>query len=148
MHAALGFASAADMIRDGYGLKNGDIDLALKWLKLNPQREPVALKVAIAGGLTICAGERVVEAAAATTGEVLPKHSHADVQIAHQGAKSRARDAGTSLRTQRKLDALARRAPELLEAVRAGRMSATAACIAAGIEKPRIKRCPKCGHTW
>jgi hypothetical protein len=62
-----------------------------------------------------------------TTAEVLPKHTHPDVQFAHQGAKARASEAGVSLRTQRKLDALARKAPELLAAVQAGHVAATAA---------------------
>jgi hypothetical protein len=50
-------------------------------------------------------------------------------------AAERARSAGMSLRTQGKLDRLAKLRPDLLEPVRAGRLSAHAAAIKAGFIK-------------
>lgn len=49
----------------------------------------------------------------------------------------RAASSGVGERTQRKLDALARRAPDLLEKVKAGELSAHAAAKEAGIVKER-----------
>ena len=48
----------------------------------------------------------------------------------------RAESNGISPRQQRKLDALARRAPALLEEVRRGEKSTHRACLEAGIVKP------------
>lgn len=58
----------------------------------------------------------------------------------HYTRHEKAEAAGIGERTQRKLDALARQAPELLEQVKEGRLSAHAAAIEAGIVKvPSIK---------
>jgi hypothetical protein len=85
----------------------------------------------------LTAGGRVAAAAeSTTTDQILPAHSHPDVQFAHQKAEDRAAASGISLRTQRKLDMLARKRPDLLEEVKAGRMSAHAAAVEAGIVKP------------
>jgi hypothetical protein len=35
------------MIRDGYGLKPEEINIAVEWLKLNPPNQPVALDQAV-----------------------------------------------------------------------------------------------------
>lgn len=43
MFQVLGFASARDMIRDGYGLEPEEIDVAVEWLRLNPPKEPLPL---------------------------------------------------------------------------------------------------------
>jgi hypothetical protein len=80
-------------------------------------------------------GLRILEAAQATTGEVLPQHKHPHPQFASQTQAERARQNGVGKRTQEKLDALARKAPHQLERVRAGEVSVTRACIEAGIEK-------------
>jgi hypothetical protein len=50
MYAECGFASAEEMIRDGYGLKPEEISVAVEWLKLNPPAEPIALDRAITLG--------------------------------------------------------------------------------------------------
>ena len=50
MFVALGFDSAADMIRDGYKLDPAEIDMAVDWLKLRKPNEPVALDQAIEMG--------------------------------------------------------------------------------------------------
>jgi hypothetical protein len=57
-----------------------------------------------------------------------------NLPIGHQA--DRAVAAGISLRTQRKLDRLARERPDLLDEVRSGRLSAHGAALAAGIVKP------------
>jgi hypothetical protein len=47
MHSELNYATAEDMIRDGYGLEPPEIAIAVRWLQLNPPPEPIALKTAI-----------------------------------------------------------------------------------------------------
>jgi transposase len=47
MFTALGFASASDMIRDGYKLDPVEISIAVNWLKLREPDEPVSLDQAI-----------------------------------------------------------------------------------------------------
>ena len=80
--------------------------------------------------------EVVTRSAETTTGdEALPKHAHPDPQFADQTQASRAQQKGISQRTQEKLDALARRAPDLMARVRAGEMTTHRACIEAGIVK-------------
>lgn len=87
------------------------------------------------------AAERVQAAAVKTTGKVLPSDGSVNQWVgklpAHLTQDARAEAAGVSTRTQKKLDALARRAPELLAAVREGRMTAHAAAKAAGIVKEK-----------
>jgi len=56
-------------------------------------------------------------------------------QFSHRTQSGRAQTNGVSPAQQKKFDALARRAPALLNKVRAGRMSAHRACIEAGIIK-------------
>lgn len=82
------------------------------------------------------ASQRIKEAARVTTGDVLPRHVHPDGQFAYQSQANRATESGISQRTQRNLDALARKRPDLLDEVRAGRMSTNRACIEAGIVTP------------
>jgi hypothetical protein len=80
---------------------------------------------------------RIVAAAERTTGEVLPSHRPAaeSRQVSDLSQPARAAEAGVSERTQRKLDALAHRRPDLLDEVKAGRRSAHAASLEAGIVK-------------
>jgi hypothetical protein len=85
--------------------------------------------------LTATACDRTADAAQATTGEVLPAHKHPDGQFAGQTQPARAAESGVSPWQQRYLDALARRAPDLLAEVRARKMSCNAACVQAGITK-------------
>jgi hypothetical protein len=91
------------------------------------------------GGPAVTAALRVTAAARATTGEVLPvagfvAERREGRQIRDPRSQAaRARENGVSTHTQRTLDALARHRPDLLEAVRAGELSAHRAAIEAGI---------------
>jgi len=84
-------------------------------------------------------GERLKQAAMATTGDVLTKSGFVPdrvegAQIAHPCSQTmRAAGSAISRRTQQHLDALARRRPDLLDEVRSGRLSAHRAAIQAGI---------------
>jgi hypothetical protein len=73
------------------------------------------------GGTAMTAALRVTAAAKAATGEVLPAHIHPDGQSSHHRQTERASRAGISVRTQRKLDRLAKVRPDLLAEVRTGR---------------------------
>ena len=84
--------------------------------------------------------EVVTRSAETTTGdEALPAdgtvHPGNASQFTNHTQASRAGAAGVSKRTQEKLDALARRAPDLMARVRAGEMTTHRACIEAGIVK-------------
>jgi hypothetical protein len=71
----------------------------------------------------------------ATTGKVLAEGRPAKIaQIAQFDQAARANKSGTSRRTQQKLDALARKRPDLLKEVQAGEKSTHAGCVEAGIE--------------
>jgi hypothetical protein len=89
-----------------------------------------------------------MRAAANTTGEVLPRGGD-QKSVASESIRNlrndktqaeRAKENGVSKRTQEKLDALARKRPDLLEKVRAGAMSTHAAAVQAGIEKVKTLR--------
>jgi hypothetical protein len=81
------------------------------------------------------ASERSQEAAKATTGEVLPEGRPGKETSKTGTLAGRSQSAGVSKETQRKLDALARRAPALLDEVRRGKKSTHRACVEAGIVK-------------
>jgi hypothetical protein len=91
-----------------------------------------------AGVMAVTAAQRGQEAAKATTGEVLPegRPPKETAQIVQLAQPERAAKAGVGRMTQQKLDALAKKRPDLLEAVRAGIMSAHCAAVEAGIVKP------------
>ena len=85
------------------------------------------------------ASERIQQAAVATTGEVRTHRDNQHMQIAQAPPpqNERASQSGVSLRTQIKLDQLARMKPDTLyQAVRAGRMSVNRAAIEAGFIHP------------
>jgi len=44
MYGPLGFASAHDMVRDGYGLQPEEIEVAVAWLRLNPDDHDLPLE--------------------------------------------------------------------------------------------------------
>ena len=44
MYGELGFASAEDMIRNGYGLEPAEIALVVEWWRLKPPDEPIELE--------------------------------------------------------------------------------------------------------
>lgn len=85
--------------------------------------------------------DAVKAAAQKTTGKVLPADGSVNPGNARQFVghtqPERAATNGVGVVTQRKLDALARRAPDLFAAVKGGRMSAHAAAKAAGIVKEK-----------
>jgi hypothetical protein len=87
------------------------------------------------GGPAMTAALRIETAAGATTGQVLAsgKVNQWSGNLPDQTQRARARAAGISVRTQRKLDRLARDRPDLLAEVKAGRMSAHRAALEAGI---------------
>lgn len=96
----------------------------------------------ISPAMASSASGRSAKAAEATTGEVLPAgvNQHTPVEEVRQFAgpqTNRAESNGISPRQQRKLDALARQAPELLEKVKEGEISTHRACVQAGIVKVR-----------
>lgn len=140
MWESLGYPSRDALILDGYDLEPEEINLAVRWLELNDPAEAIGLGEVITAAT---ASERGKAAAEATTGEVLPADGFVAArdeqgrQIADPvGSQSaRARQAGVSPRTQRNLDALARRRPDLLGQVQRKEMSTHRACIEAGIVK-------------
>ena len=85
--------------------------------------------------------QRTQAAAAQATTDVLPEGRPAKARdetalFTQLSQAEKAAASGVSRSVQQRLDTLARRAPELLEEVKAGRMSANAAAIAAGIVHP------------
>ena len=127
MFEELGFASVEHMICEGYGLEPDEIAIAVRWLELNPPKEPVALEQAITLGRH--GGDRKSEKVKDQGGESTLKY------IKNTKAHWLARLDRDGL-------------TELAGKVRAGEMSANAAAIAAGFRKKPVKRCPKCGHEW
>jgi hypothetical protein len=95
------------------------------------------------------AGQRVIDAAKKTTGEVLPRggdqrsteRSTGKLPVG-QAQPARAASSGVSVRTQRKLDALARQAPALLARVQDGELSARRAWAEKG--KSHRRATPGC----
>ena len=122
MHQELGFASAEDMVRDGYGLEPAEITLAVEWLRLNPPDEPLPL-------------DEAKELARKAQGPRDEKGRFIRSDNITSGKR------GTSASYTKKR--LKRDHPELYACVEAGVMSANAAAEAAGFRKKR--RCPHCG---
>jgi hypothetical protein len=83
------------------------------------------------------ASDRAKTAAIATTGEVKRegRPNRETAQFAQFNQEERAEQIGVRRRTQQKLDALARRRPDLLDEVRSGRKTAHRAAVEAGIMK-------------
>jgi hypothetical protein len=125
----LGYGSADDLIRRGYNLEPEEIRLVARWLELNDPDTEVGLEEAKSRA------QQMAEAARATTGEVRSRADNQHSQSANATQAERAKEAGISKRQQEKLDALARRAPELLARVRTREMSTHRACVEAGIVK-------------
>ena len=91
--------------------------------------------------VTSCSRQRNIDAAKATTGQVLPVGRLDDNVIAKLAITTQAdRSAGNgiSVAQQKKLDKLAREAPNLLRQVQAGERSCHSACIEAGFVKVDI----------
>jgi hypothetical protein len=100
-------------------------------LRLMGHAMPVPAEVALA------TGQRVIAAAnAPTTGQVLPEGRPKKLdESASLPRSKRARAVGLSLDTQKKLDRLARCAPEFLARVQQGELSVHRACLEAGVVK-------------
>jgi hypothetical protein len=96
----------------------------------------------LSGSYTEAKGARVQanvpEAAQKTTGEILPADGSVNQHNIEEASKicapqsQRAKESGISHYTQRKLDWLARKAPEQLQRVQNGEVSVHRACIQAG----------------
>lgn len=138
----VGYSNRDEFISESFGKPVEVIDLALEGLELFDPAKPVRFDDAVARGRT--ARERTQAAAAnPETGNVLPRggdkkseHAKSIGNLPIDTQAERAEAAGIGERTQRKLDALARHAPHLLDRVKNGAMSAHAAAIEAGIVKP------------
>ena len=115
------FASFDAFCQDRYPFGTGiDPELAISIIEADPNE--------ILGQVRAKASERTQAAAQKTNGDVLP---HGGDRIARPNfglaRKKRAAQAGISHETQRKQDELARLRPDLLEAIRAGRMKTDSA---------------------
>jgi hypothetical protein len=115
----LGYASAADMIRNGYELDPQQIELAVAWLKINEPTAAIGMDAIKA---------KVAEARAKPLPDVGPL-TEEEKSIGTIGTNRRG---GNSTYTLRRL---ARDAPELLDKIEAGEMNVNQAAIAAGIRK-------------
>lgn len=145
MWEPLGYASADDLIVRGYELEPEEIRLAVRWLELNEPEAAVGLEEVKA----LTARERSREAAGLTTEDVVPKKTgeRTDLAESARSQAARAAAAGVSRDTQKKLDALARKAPEKLAEVQRGEKSTNRACIEAGIVKEKTPR-QWLAHWW
>lgn len=83
----------------------------------------------------LAAAKRVQKAALVTTGKVMSEGRPKLGNLPSFSQRERASQNGVSPRTQRRLDAIARQRPDLLEEVRAGRLSANRAALEAGIDR-------------
>jgi hypothetical protein len=122
VYEELGYASAEQMIREGYELEPSQVEMAVAWLRHNEPVQAIGIK-------------DVAAAIKAARGKPLAEHGKIG-----NGRKEESRgDNITS--TQRGTDTtytlrrLARDQPELLDKIEAGELSVNAAAIAAGIRK-------------
>lgn len=113
----LGFASAEEMIRDGYELEPSKVELAVAWLRANGTGEAVSM----------------AEAVKAAKDNPLPKNG----QIGNGRSSNNVRPTQYGNDTEYTLRRLARDAPELLEPIERGELSVNAAAIKAGIRKKK-----------
>jgi hypothetical protein len=125
MYSELGFASVADMIRNGYELEPGEIVLALEWLRLNPPVEALPLKTAAEFGAKL----RPVGANQYSKGV---DNTKSDVNTLRPSGNSNA----YALRRLRN------HAPAIHERVLAGELTPHAGMIEAGFRKKRPSKKP------
>jgi hypothetical protein len=121
MWEALGYASADDMIANGYGLDPSEIRLIAEWLEMNAPEEATPL--------------RAVQDAV--------KHARQNPLLAHgeigQGRGNRADNISSIQHGTEQtytLRRLARDNPELLDRVASGELSANSAAVLAGFRRP------------
>ena len=140
VYGELGYASAADMIRNGYDLEPDEIELAVAWLKINEPAAAIgmdAIKAKVAEaraqplpgvgapeGNKNALKNKIAEARSDPLVEPGPKNKGDNITFDSRGT-------GTDYTLRR----LARDAPELLDKIEAGEMNVNQAAIAAGIRK-------------
>lgn len=117
VYAELGFASAEEMIREGYELDPSQIELAVAWLKSNGTEKPIGLDDI---------GKKIAEAKVAAETVTQGTRTELDNNL----IKS---DRGPTIRNL--LKRLARDAPEMLDRIESGELSVNAAAIQAGIRR-------------
>lgn len=127
VYAELGFASAEEMIREGYELDPSQIELAVAWLKSNGTEKPIGLDDI---------GRKIAEAKAAP----LPTQEiGVDGGKPGPGRGKKTDDIVSRLNygndTEYTLRRLARDCPQMLDKIEAGELSVNAAAIQAGIRK-------------
>ena len=116
MHAALGFETPEEMIRDGLGLDAAELRLVVEWLELNPQDDAVPLEAAQAAALKAHGGDRRSE-------EFRDQGDNVTLVAERGNAKTYT------------IARLRRDRPDLAERVDAGLLSAHAAALEAGFRK-------------
>ena len=116
----LGFASAEEMIRDGYELEPSKVELAVAWLRANGTDKPVAF------------GDIVP----LPTSDQTERPRNPNGRKGNQSVDNVNRLKGGN-DTEYTLRRLARDAPELLEPIERGELSVNAAAIKAGIRKKK-----------
>lgn len=128
MHEVLGYPNAEAMVREGYELKPEEIDVAIRWLRINPPKEALPLDQATRLGtreIGIKGGKPGPGRGHKTDSNATRLGRGYDYYLARLD-----RDGKT----------------ELAAKVRSGERSANSVAIELGWRKK--KRCPKCGHEW
>jgi len=144
MWQPLGYQSLEDFMRQGLDLDPALVRWALAGLQTLAPDEAIPFAVAVAQGKHV--QPHTAEAALHTTGEVLPEGNSTGnnqyqkkVELGNlpssSSQQSRAQQNGVGLRTQKKLDRLARDFPDLLEKVKRRELSVNRAAKEAGIVK-------------
>ena len=129
VYEELGYASAEQMIREGYKLEPSQVELAVAWLRHN---EPVqAIGIA-----TVQAAIKAARGKPLADGPGKPEGAKGGnqhtVAIVDNINKSKSKGGTDTTYTLRRL---ARDQPELLDKIETGELSVNAAAIAAGIRK-------------
>lgn len=124
VYSDLEFASAEEMIRDGYELDPSQIELAVAWLNTNGMDRPVPMAEALA--------ETIVKIEAMPD---LPKLGEIGNGRKPDGRDNNVISTRQGNDTEYTLRRIKRDAPELLEAIKRGELSVNAAAIKAGIRK-------------
>jgi len=131
MFAALGYASAEDMIRTGYELEPGEIAVAVKWLELNKPSDAVSLDYVRA--LTYQRADEQDRANPSRQGQRTDL-----VDDKNNGVNEVERPTGNS--TAAALRRLRKDRPDIHARVLAGELTANAGMNEAGFRKPRKSR--------
>jgi hypothetical protein len=125
-----------------YG-KAAEIAVAVRWLELNPPRDPIALnEVRRRAYAELDEEDRVNQR---------PAHVHIDRDVYNNESDIHVRPSGTSAAAA--LRRLRKHRPDIHARVLAGEISANAGMVEAGFRKKRVyqrklKECPFCGKRW